>query len=111
MSGMTLRLGAGSGGTTQRIKSIVPGARYVLQANGKVPSARAEGCVVGFDFEDAAGQKVGRAMATVTSDGWNTSALSASRLAPANAVSVSIWTWKDPGSNYCYIDNMTFQKK
>ncbi len=108
-----LRVGTGEGGRGQVVQGIQPGATYVLSVNAKVPSARDEQCYIGFTFRDANGRSISSPSPSLhaLSGGWATSTLRASAKAPPNAVSVSVWVWKDATSGFCYVDSFNFFKQ
>jgi hypothetical protein len=98
------QVGTGDGGFGQRIANVVPGSSYRVSAKTKVSSPD-EVAYLGVMFTDAAGNALAVQSAVFHS---TTYALAQADLtAPAGAASAVVFVWKNAGSGFAYVDDVS----
>jgi hypothetical protein len=100
-----LQVGTGAGGAALRVPGIVGGTTYRLTAQVRTTNP-SESVALGVLFYDAAGHglinynaphAIDTAYRTLTFDA----------LAPANSAYALVWVWKNAGTGYAYVDDIS----
>jgi hypothetical protein len=98
------QVGPDAGGFGQRIAGIVAGQTYRLTAQVSVTVAGETG-YLGLKFLDAAGNSVQDQVVPFTSTA--TSGAQVELLAPANAATALVYVWKNAGSGFAVVDDVS----
>jgi hypothetical protein len=98
------QVGTDAGGFGQNVGGILPGETYRLSANVKVSTAGETG-YLGLKFVDSAGNSLQDQLAPFSSTA--VSSAQVQLVAPANAVGALVYVWKNAGSGFALVDNVT----
>jgi hypothetical protein len=99
-----VRVGTGAGGVGHDIATVTAGQSYHLGGQAKVSDAT-EVVFLGLRFMDAAGSNLGEQNVAVGSTTY--SAASLDMVAPANATRALVYVWKNAGSGFGYVDEIS----
>ncbi|MGZ3743556.1 MAG: hypothetical protein ACXWRA_06815, partial [Pseudobdellovibrionaceae bacterium] len=104
-----LRTGTGAGGASYRL-SITPviGGVYTLSASAKLSLSSNLGWIF-ISCYNSSNVRIADSSVKVQSTSYQT--LSTSITVPAGTTYIRVWTWKDAGSGYLYLDNVQVIKK
>lgn len=97
--------GQGAGGFGQQIRGVVAGSQYRLSALAKVSTAGETG-YLGVLFVNDAG--VGLQVQNVVFRSTTYATVQAGVTAPANATKALVFLWKNAGTGFAYLDEVTF---
>lgn len=98
------QVGPDAGGFAQSVPGIVAGNTYRLTALANV-SAAGDSAYLGLQFLDAAGNALQDQLVPFSST--SVSIVQTQLVAPANAASALVYVWKNAGSGYAYVDDVT----
>jgi hypothetical protein len=101
-----MQVGTGAGGAGLSVPGIVAGTAYRLTAQVKV-SDPADPVYIGINMLDGSGgQVIGHSSPAITSTGYVT--VTVDLVAPANSANAVVWIWKNAGSGYAFLDDVSF---
>jgi hypothetical protein len=98
------QVGTAAGGFGQRIGPVLPGTSYRLTAQAKVSTAGDVG-YLGVAFADDAGNTLAVQNAVIRST--TASTLQVDATAPAGATKAQVFVWKNDGSGFAVVDDMS----
>jgi hypothetical protein len=101
---VALRVGTGAGGVGQDIPGVTAGGTYHLTGKVRV-SAASEVAYFGVAFLDAQGAKLQDKNVAVNATAYTAATLDV--VAPANSAKATVYVWKNAGSGYAYVDDVT----
>jgi hypothetical protein len=101
------KVGTAAGGIGQRVGGLVPGTTYRASAQGKVSSPD-EIAYLGLAFTDDAGNTISVQNAVFRSTTYAPVQLDAT--APAGATKALVFVWKNDGSGYAFVDNVSLTR-
>lgn len=99
------QVGTGAGGFGQPVGGVVAGKTYRVGALAKVSSADELG-YLGVRFTDDAGTRLLEQNVSFSSTAYSTAQLDIA--APANATRALVYVWKNAGSGFAYVDEVSF---
>lgn len=101
-----MQVGTGAGGAGLTVPGIVEGTAYRLTAQVKV-SDPSDPVFIGVNLLSSSGnQVIGHSSPAVSSIGYVT--VTVDLVAPANSANAVVWIWKNAGSGYAYLDDVSF---
>jgi hypothetical protein len=100
-----LQVGSGAGGAALKVPGVVAGTAYRLTAQVRVTNP-AEHANMGIDFYNASGRLIGYVSPGVASTTFTKLTLDA--VAPAGTTYALVWVWKNDGTGYAYVDDVSF---
>ena len=98
------QVGSGAGGFGQNVGGIIAGKTYRVSALAKVSSADEIG-YLGVRFTDDAGTRLLEQNVSFSSTAYSTAQLDI--VAPANATRALVYVWKNAGSGFAYVDEVS----
>jgi glucose/arabinose dehydrogenase len=98
------QVGTGAGGLGQTVGGVLAGKTYRVGALAKVSSADEVG-YLGVRFTDDAGTRLLEQNVTFSSTAYTTAQLDI--VAPANATKALVYVWKNAGSGFAYVDQVS----
>lgn len=104
-----VRNGTAGAGREQNIFSgVVPGVSYTINAWGKLGAAGEPNCKVVADFRNSSDANIGSRTITWTETTYTKK--SDTFTTPAGTVKIKVYFWKDTGSSYFYIDDISLTR-
>jgi hypothetical protein len=103
-SSRALRVGTAAGGAADQVPGILAGTTYHVTAQAKV-SDPSEVVYLGINILDQANTRIAQQVVSVTTTDY--SLATADVAAPAGAAKAEIFVWKNAGSGFAFIDNVT----